>query len=318
MYKKLLMIPAIILFVSCSSNNQDVFELNKATQGPAIVTINGQTIHEGFLDLLIEMNPRLKSQLDNPLSRKKILDSLIDQQLLYQEALKRDLDTKEDVIVKSLLNQHVIISNALIESELDNSMKKEYESRKDDQFTKIQVSLLASLFDANGKSAKNQTITKEQKAEALNKINVMSSRLKKGDDFSTVAKEDSDDKMSKKRGGDAGEISKDDRRFARLGLNKVVDIAFKMKKDEVSEPIETPNGYYIVKVTSDPIVVPFDEAQRILRFELQNKIKKQLVDNLRKSAKIDFAKADTPKSSMPNVQEKQSTKTETESKVEQK
>lgn len=291
----------LAVILSCSQGSQDIYKLAAVTDGPVIVEVNGTKIHQGLLDILGKMNPRIKSQLDNPLSRKKILNSLIDQQLLYQAALKKGLDKSEDVLVKTLLNKHVIISNALIDQELEKAMKKAYEEKKADQFTKLKVSIMSAAFTPDPKKGQTkEKPTAEQKKAALAKIQKMKGLLDKGDSFEKVAKENSDDKMTNKKGGDAGQISKDDRRFARLGLTKLVDAAFKLKKDQFSDPIETKNGYYLIKVTSDPIVVSFDDAQRVLRFELQNKIKKQMLDALRKDAKIEYAvKGPTTKSPDP-------------------
>lgn len=278
---------SVMTLIACSSApQQSIFDLNEVQKGPVILKINNQEIHQGFLDLLVKLNPRIRMQLSNPLTRKKILNSLVDQQLLFNEALKKGVDKKDDIVAKMLLNKHVIISNALIEDQLDAQMKEEYEKRKKDQFTKLDVSLIGIYFDP--KSAKPGKITDEQKKAALKRANAVVSRLKKGDKFEQVAKENSDDKMTKKKGGKAGQIAKNDRRFARLGLQKVTETAFNLKKDKFSAPIETKKGYFIVKVNSDEEVVPFEEAQRALRFELQNKIKKDLVDKLRKTAKIEF------------------------------
>ena len=66
-------------------------------------------------------------------------------------------------------------------------------------------------------------------------------RLKKGESFANLAKELSIDKASGKRGGDLG--------FFRKGMmvKPFEDVAFKLEKDQISEPVKTEFGYHIIK-----------------------------------------------------------------------
>ena len=109
---------------SISQGGTNLFSLPEVQKGAVVLTINNTKIHQGLLDVLGNINPRIKAQLDNPLTRKKLLESLVDQQLLYQEAVKRGLDKTDEVLIKSYLNQNVIVSNALVEEELNKSLKQ--------------------------------------------------------------------------------------------------------------------------------------------------------------------------------------------------
>lgn len=66
-------------------------------------------------------------------------------------------------------------------------------------------------------------------------------RLKKGETFSNLAKELSIDKASGKRGGDLG--------FFRKGMmvKPFEDVAFKLEKGQISEPVKTEFGYHLIK-----------------------------------------------------------------------
>ncbi|HLD44904.1 MAG TPA: peptidylprolyl isomerase [bacterium] len=293
----------ILATVSCSkiqtqNTAQDIFDLPKAKQGDLIAKVNDTEIHQGLLDILKELNPRVEQQLSNPMTRKKIITSLIDQQLLYQEATKRNLASQEDVIMKYLINRHAIITNALLQQEVEQAMTKAYEEKKDSQFTKLKVALIAANFkkDEPAKDKKEQPAkpTDTEVANALERIQKIKARIDKGEDFAKMAQAESDDKLTSKKGGDAGKISKDDKRFERLGYGPLVTAAFAMKKDQVSDPIKTDKGYFLIKVTDDPSVVPYEEAKRVLGFELQNKIKDDLLAKLKNGAKIEYATVDTP------------------------
>ena len=66
-------------------------------------------------------------------------------------------------------------------------------------------------------------------------------RLKNGESFSNLAKELSIDKASGKRGGDLG--------FFRKGVmvKPFEDVAFKLEKGQISEPVKTEFGYHVIK-----------------------------------------------------------------------
>lgn len=289
--------------IACSSSSipsgGDIFNSAKAREGKIVVSVNGTEIHEGLLTILGTLNPRLESQLSNPMTRKKILSSLVDQQLLYQEALKRGLEKDENVVLKSMLNRHVIISNALLEKQLDEAMKKEYAAKKEVQFTKVSLSQISVNFlpesaakDDKDKKDKTPQATADQKKMALAKIKAIKARLDKGEDFAKVAQAVSEDTATKKKGGSLGQISRDDKRIARLGLKNIIDSAFTLKKDQISDPIETEKGYSIIKVTSDTEVTSFEDAKKVLGFQLQSTVKSDLIGELKKSAKIEYAKVD--------------------------
>jgi len=76
-----------------------------------------------------------------------------------------------------------------------------------------------------------------KQSEALSLIE----RLKKGESFDKLAKELSIDKGSGKRGGDLGF-------FGRGVMVKHFEVAaFKLEKNQISEPVKTQFGYHIIK-----------------------------------------------------------------------
>jgi foldase protein PrsA len=69
-------------------------------------------------------------------------------------------------------------------------------------------------------------------------------RLKNGESFTNLAKELSIDKASGKRGGDLG--------FFRKGMmvKPFEDVAFRLEKGQISEPVKTEFGYNIINGVS--------------------------------------------------------------------
>lgn len=288
---------------ACSAGSGgNLYDMGKVKEGKLIVNVNGTAIHEGLLTILAELNPRIKSQLANPLTRQKILNSLVEQELLYQEAIRQGVQTDDAVALKAELNRHVIIANTLVEREMDKAMRQQYEEKKEAQFTKLSLSqiFISALPLKDGKlDPKAPAATPEQKAQALVRAKAAKERLTKGEEFAKVAQEVSDDSVTKNKGGKAGMVSKNDKRFARLGIGNVAEEAFKLKKDQVSDVLDTPKGYYLIQVTSDPETTSFEDAKRVLGFELQATVKTKLIEDLKKQAKIEFAAA--PEGAKPKV-----------------
>lgn len=100
---------------------------------------------------------------------------------------------------------------------------------------------------------------------ALTKATQLRERVMKGEDFSMVAKEASDDKASAEKGGDLGFISQEtvDPNFA--------NTAFTLPKDEISQPVKTPFGYHLIKVTEvvPGTMKPFGEVRQELAQNFQ-------------------------------------------------
>ncbi len=72
-------------------------------------------------------------------------------------------------------------------------------------------------------------------------------KLKKGEKFDALAKEYSTDTGSAKNGGELGWISKDNEQLDAT-FRKA---AFKLKTNEVSDPVKTQFGYHIIKKTEE-------------------------------------------------------------------
>lgn len=122
---------------------------------------------------------------------------------------------------------------------------------------------------------------KKKAAEALK-------RLKKGEDFAAVAKEMSDDAVSREKGGDLG--------FFRRGVMvpKFEEAAFALKPGETTkEPVRTPFGFHVIKVIErkPERVKPLDEVREQITESLRNrnlfKARRELVERLRKEGKVE-------------------------------
>lgn len=296
--KSLLTLLFVFLLSSCSNAKPlptpiDPTEdpLQKLNTGKEVLRVNDQILNEGYLDLIAKMNPRVEAQLANPRGKKQVLESIIDQEVLYQESLKHGLHLNPDVLAKAALFKKVIIAQAFVEQEVKKEAKKYYDQNKNKEFKKvhvshIQIDFIKNLTEEQKKSKTKLAPTQQEKNNTLTKVKQIKARLVAGEDFKKVAEEVSNDEGTKKSGGDLGEISIDDKRLAKRGMTKIAEVAFKLKKGKISDPIETKKGYHLIMVTTEPEIVPFEKAEKMIQFQIQKQVKEDLIAKLKKEAKI--------------------------------
>lgn len=287
MHRKLVVaVLACTLLVACGNSRS----------GKELLTVNGKTITEGDLDFLGSINPRIKAQLGNRMGRKQIIDNVIEQELFYQAALKKGLDRDATVKDKADLYRRVIIAQAYVEKALEADAQKSYEENKPN-YEKLRMSHI--LIKAKGDdqaSAGGHT-----DAEALALANKVEERLNNKEEFAAVAKEVSEDTITKSNGGDLGEVSKTEPRLVRRGYEPLIEKAYSMQVGEISAPIKAQDGYHILVVTRGVEVEPFDSAKQGIMVKLQGEIRNKLLTDLKKQAKITYADASIkpPDDAMP-------------------
>jgi len=100
-------------------------------------------------------------------------------------------------------------------------------------------------------------------------------RLQNGEDFATLAAEYSTDETTKEYGGDLGWVPEG---ILSIAIDLQVDqAAFSLSAGNVSQPIQTSNGYYVIKVAEIDDNRPIDDQYRemLASNELNNWFEKQ-------------------------------------------
>jgi peptidyl-prolyl cis-trans isomerase C len=119
--------------------------------------------------------------------------------------------------------------------------------------------------------------------EAEDKIKAVIVRLKKGEDFTKLAGELTEDPSGKANGGDLGYFSKEQM------VPEFSEVAFKLEKGQISEPVKTQFGWHVIKL-EDKRVKPapaFEEVKPQIENFVTRKAQAELVTSLRASAKIE-------------------------------
>lgn len=113
--------------------------------------------------------------------------------------------------------------------------------------------------------------------EAKAKAQKVYEEIKAGRDFTEAAKEYSDDRSNKDKGGDLGA-------FARgMMVPEFEQAAFALKPGEISEPVKTPYGWHIIKVEKLGKDIPAVEKARLTQVIVRQRMGQYYQDLLKKA-----------------------------------
>ena len=205
----------------------------------------------------------------------KRIDELVQLQLVSaKQQYERDKDFRDFVrrqygsfdalasdLRRQLGRQRSAFEQDLLMEKLQRSIEQEVKvTEKDllDTYTKFRlrhIFVSTDRFLPKGKQPTDQERA-EAKRKALERAKELRERVIKGEDFAKLAERESDDPVTKRKGGDLGELSLDAARW-RLGED-AMSILPKLKVGDVSEPIEGFNGYHIVKLEGKRVEPPED------------------------------------------------------------
>lgn len=256
------------------------------------------------------MNPNDKMKMD-------VLEDMIKAEVLYQEAKKSehkdltdrvnkefsslkekygdeakfkedmkkgDLDEKsfKALIRKSFTVNDYIADNLVPKLKPTEADAKKYFDENPKMFeSPAQVRASHILIKSDKKDPEEKKKAAREKADGLLK------RVRNGEDFATLAKENSDCPSAK----DGGDL---DFFYQQEMAKPFGDAAFSMKKGDVSDVVETQFGYHIIKVTDkkDSFMVSFDDwKDQIMNRILETRVRGALdekVKDLRSKAKVDY------------------------------
>jgi len=226
-----------------------------------VASFSGQSITLGEFNQLWEQVPEeYKLQLD----KNMVLDQMISEKLLIQEAKDMGLEKDNDVLeqIKKMTEQ--ILVQVLIEREIldkvkvgDEEVSEYYEQNKDSFTEKEQVHLYNILL--------------ETEEEAQNTLE----QLKTGGDFSEIAKEKSTGPSASK-GGDMGFI------FKGSTIPEIDEAVFALEIGELTDIIKSDYGFHILKITEKKpeTVKALEEVKEDILQTLLPTKQKEAFDNL--------------------------------------
>ncbi len=243
---------------------------SKAKEGVA-AEVNGQPIAESLLDEQFaqykEQYPQLFEGPDAEERvieyRRRILDGLIDDELIRQAAEEMDLAVTDEDVQKQVDQlkegfgddakfEQAITSAGMTIDQLKSQIREQMLTQKiiesldsGDKITDVEVK---EYYEKNKEQFKIEPAKRFShilfKAEDEAGARAVLKRLQQGDDFAKMAKEYSADKDTAEKGGDLGYPQTT---FA-LEFKQAAD---KLKVGEISDLVKTPYGWHIIKATEE-------------------------------------------------------------------
>lgn len=239
--------------------------------GKVIATIDGKPLYDENLKVIQKSLPR-------PMAEQTLINRVIELRLLAKAAREEGLDKQPDM-------------RARIENAVDNQLANDYLSTKLAAM-KIPEAEIKKKYDEFVKGYPKRTqydaahILVKTKAEAEKIIK----QLDSGASFADLAKKDSIDPGSAKKGGELGWF---DPEQMVPEFSKAVE---KMKKGEITqEPVKSKFGWHVIKLEDTRLAKPPTLEQ--LKPNLENQYRRSQVDkiiaDLRAKANIKITDAGT-------------------------
>jgi peptidyl-prolyl cis-trans isomerase C len=288
-----------------------------------VAVVNGVTISKDTYDRELDFFVRRAApggqqipDVQMAQMKSEVLESLIDRELLFQESKKKGVQVKSDAVsdqlqkiqqrypnkeeFKKLLSnmgltesdvQAQIARGMAIQELIDKEITEKI--KVSDEETKAFYDKNPQLFQQPEQIKASHILIKvqadapaDQKAEARKKIEDVQQKVKKGEDFATLAKTYSEGPSGPK-GGDLG--------YFRRGqmVKPFEEAAFSLKPDETSEIVETQFGYHLIKVNDKKPAKKMtytevkDRLSENLKKQKQDSEANAYIETLRKDAKIE-------------------------------
>ena len=210
-----------------------------------LAEVNGKKITGVDYNLFIDsLNPQLKQYFGGEELNKDVVNELVYQALLYEDAIEKGMDKEDEFIqvvekTKESMLKTYSLGKLLATAEVkDEDIKKFYEENKD------------AFKQAESADASHILVEEEDKAREIYE------KIKNGGDFEELAKEYSTC-PSKEKGGNLGTFTKGQM------VKEFEDAVFENEVGTITEPVKTQFGYHIIKINqkNDARELSFDEVK---------------------------------------------------------
>ncbi|HOB61656.1 MAG TPA: peptidylprolyl isomerase [Candidatus Competibacteraceae bacterium] len=234
-----------------------------------VAVVNGKSISKADFDQYAQQL-RGKAKVDTPEASQSLIDQLVMEELLVQEAEKEKLADDPQVKQQLQMLQRSVLASTVVRRMLsentpsDDAIKKEYET---------------AVAAMKGKEYKASHILVDSEDKAKEII----VELKKGGSFAELAKTKSSD-SSAANGGDLGWFTPS------MMVPPFAQAVAKMEKGKYSEtPVQTPFGWHVILLEDVRDATPpsLDELKPQIAQMLQSRTVNDYLGKLKSGAKIE-------------------------------
>lgn len=217
---------------------------------------------------ILEQQPQFKATI-----LKRIVQGMVLSKIAKDNGFDKRPDIKEQI---ELMTNDLLASQYLLKEVVgkinvtEDDINLYYKAHREEFRTPEMVRARHILIKVD------KNVSDDDKRKAREKAEEILKKIRGGEDFAKLASEFSDDPGSKNKGGDLGFFPK-----GRM-VPEFEKVAFSLKPNEVSDIVETPFGFHIIKVEEKK-----ESVQEPLE-KVKDKVKEKVFADFRKARVDEF------------------------------
>jgi hypothetical protein len=269
-----------------TSSKPFTYELGVAPQGTGrvVLRVNGEPLTETEFEAIFKQLPDdVQHQFTSETGKMAFAEQVIRIKLMEQEARKLGLDRDPKVSAQISVDRANVLANAaaqkLVAQPTEDAVRKYYKENSG-RFEAIDISHIAFAY-AGGRIPSRAGRRPRTEAEAANAALAVYQELRKGGDFATIARRESDDVETAPQGGQLGH-------FTRGMLPQELEARiWAIQPGQISGPIPSPLAVHIFRMNSRG-TAPIEKVRAGITQRVQQQNMFDRVELLRRNAKVDF------------------------------
>ncbi len=246
-----------------------------------VARVNGMDIRESDLAMAEDDLGAELQQLPPDHRREQLISYVADVMLAAQAAEARNLQKTDDFKQREAFLRRKLLMGLMLQDHArslvtDEALRKVYDEQIKPMGAAEEIRARHILFRADPKDEKAQ-------AEAQARAQAALERIKKGEDFATVASELTEDPSGKENGGDLDYFTKEQM------VPEFANVAFQMYPGQISNPVRTQFGWHVIKLEDrrNRPVPEFEKVRPQIETFLVRRGQTELISQLREKAKIE-------------------------------
>jgi len=252
--------------------------LNGCSNGEGIASVGGELISKEMFDAYLAEKripttnqKRMNSALDMYLEREALTTAIEESDVLDAKAIEAELnELKKQMLISRYFDQY--LKNAVNEDAIRNFYSSNAEVYKVNRVHVGHILLRTRKTMDESEIAAVRTRAQELHSKATSNV-----------DFTILAEEYSEDKISAVKGGDLGLLN------AGSVSPEFSKAAFSLGQGEISQVIQTPFGFHIIKSIAVPTTVQksYEAVKGDIRYQLKSQAKKAELERLLSTVEVE-------------------------------
>ncbi len=244
-----------------------------------------------------DLNIKVDAEVNRQLADLQLQSKLADPDKFHEwirQGTGMSFEDYKDKLTRQFLARRVIGQEVTYRVNIpETDMRKYYDEHKSDFVRKEQVFLSQILISTEGK-------TPEQVAAAEKKAKDITARARKGEKFTDLVRDNSDDPETARNGGELPPYERG------MALPQIEAVVFKEPKGYITDPIQIPTGFVILRINErfEAGQASFEEVrneiqERLAGPKVEPKIREYLT-RLREEAFLEIKEGYTDSGAAPN------------------